>query len=254
MSKYEKGMRLEYTGRLYNLVGTIITLKNFKGGVWTIEEPSGTFTEPYLDSDYHIMKPKEEVPHEPKEVYVNATKTFYAIGDVLLSTRSNTLDTVVKIDRSDTQFKCPIKLLNHGWIHEDMLEGYWTVAEQVDRALLYNTHKTDGKRADPSIFDEITTGTISGNTIETVGNWDIEPEPVVNVSFDLEGEDTETVTVLSYEDGSTLLQVLDLELDDHADNILGTKYKELLLDLTINDMKKLKTALTSAIELSEMQK
>lgn len=267
MSKYEKGMRLEYTGRLYNLVGTLITLKTVKGGVWTIEEHSGIFTEPYLDSDYHIMKPKEEVPHEPKEVYVNATKTFYAIGDVLLSTRSDTLDSIVKIDHNDTQFKCPIKLLNHGWIHEDMLEGYWTVAEQVDRALLYNTHNTDGKRAESIISDEITTGTISGITIETVENWDIEPEPVVNVSFDLdgednetvvnvsfdlEGEDNETVTLLSYEDGSTLLKVTQLD-EDSEENGLAV-YDEVLLALTINDMKKLKTALTSTIELSEMRK
>lgn len=243
MSKYEKGMRLGYVGDIRCLAGTVITLKDYIedwGYRWTVEEHLGTFTEPYLDSDYHIMKPKEELPHKPKEVYVKTTKTFYAVGDVLLNIKSNKADSIVKIDPDDTDFKCPIKLLNSGWIHEDMLAKEWIVLETVDRALLYNTRKTDGKNADSIVFDE------------TVENWDIEPEPVVNVSFDLEGDDKETVTVLSYEDGSTLLNITQLN-DESGENGL-TVYDEVLLDLTINDMKKLKTALTSAIELSEMRK
>lgn len=252
MSKYEKGMRLVYVGDIPSLVGTVITLKEFIkdwGNRWTIEEHSETFAEQYLDSEYRIMKPKEELPHEPKEVYVKTTQCFYAVGDVLLNLKSAERDTIIKIDPNDDTFHCPIKLLNHGWIHDGLIEGYWDVAEQVDRALLYNTRETDGKHADSIIFDEITTGTISGDIIE---NWDIEHEPVVNVSFDLEGDDKETVTLLSYEDGSTLLNVTQLD-EDAGENGLAV-YDELLLDLTINDMKKLKTALTSAIELSEMRK
>lgn len=236
MSKYEKGMRLGYVGDIQCLAGTVITLKDYIedwGYRWTIEEHLGTFTENYLDSDYHIIKPKEELPHEPKEVYVKTTKIFYAVGDVLFNIKNDKTDTIVKIDPNDTDFKCPIKLLNSGWIHEDMLAKEWVVLETVDRALLYNTREID-------------------ELIETVENWDIEPEPVVNVSFDLESDDNETVTVLSYEDGSTLLNVT--QLNEESDENGLAVYDELLLDLTINDMKKLKTALTSAIELSEMRK
>lgn len=247
MTNFVKGMRLMYVSdELPRLKGQIITLKERTGATiptWEVEEHSGTYTEEYLNTEYRVVEPKEELPHEPKEVYVATTASFYAVGDVLIHNETREKDTIVEIDTSSDRMYCSLKTLNHGWLHDDSLASNYSVYEQVDRALLYKTREVDGKEADMIIFDEFH---------EHSENWEFESEPVVNVSFDLEGEDKETVTLMSYADGSTLMQVL--ELNEDADNILGTEYNEVLLDLTINDMKRLRTALNSAIELTELLK
>lgn len=247
MTNFVKGMRLMYVSDdLPRLKGQIITLKERNENTnptWTVEEHSGIYTEGYLNTEYRVVEEKEELPHEPKEVYVATTASFYAVGDVLIHNETREKDTIVEIDTSSDRMHCSLKTLNHGWLHDDSLASNYSVYEQVDRALLYKTREVDGKEADMIIFDEFH---------EHSENWEFESEPVVNVSFDLEGEDKETVTLMSYADGSTLMQVL--ELNEDADNILGTEYNEVLLDLTINDMKRLRTALNSAIELTELLK